>query len=170
MYINDLTENLRCNVKLFADDTSFFTVVHDPDAAALDMNHDLNLIKLWTHNWRMSFNPDPAKQAVEVTFSRKRINVDHPRIQLNDTPVLKVEEHKHLGIVLDSRLSFARHIQAIITKSRQGIGSIQISTTDGCQVTFSKVLLILTTGTHASENPRKKFQQDISFGSGFMLD
>ena len=118
MYINDLTEILRCNVKLFADDTSLFTVVHDPDAAALDMNHDLNLIKLWAHNWRMSFNPDPAKQAVEVTFSRKRITVDHPRILLNDSPVLKVEEHKHLGIVLDSRLSFARHIQAIITKSR----------------------------------------------------
>ena len=98
VYINDLTENLRCNVKLFADDTSLFTVVHDPDAAALDMNHDLNLIKLWAHNWRMSFNPDPAKQAVEVTFSRKRITVDHPRILLNDTPVLKVEEHKHLGM------------------------------------------------------------------------
>ena len=72
----------------------------------------------------MSFNPDPAKQAVEVTFSRKRITVDHPRILFKDTPVLKVEEHKHLGIVLDSRLSFARHIQAIITKSRQGIGML----------------------------------------------
>ena len=27
VYINDLTENLKCNVKLFADDTSLFTVV-----------------------------------------------------------------------------------------------------------------------------------------------
>ena len=125
MYINDLTENLRCNVKLFADDTSLFTVVHDPDTAALDMNHDLNLIKLWAHNWRMAFNPDPAKQAVEVTFSRKRITVDHPRILFIDTPVLKAEEHKHLGIVLDSRLSFARHIQTIITKSRQGTGMLR---------------------------------------------
>ena len=62
VYINDLIENLRCNVKLFADDTSLFTVVHDPDTAALHMNHDLNLIKLWAHNWRMSFNPDPANK------------------------------------------------------------------------------------------------------------
>ena len=125
-YINDLTKNLRCNVKLFADDTSLFTVVKDPDAAALDMNHDLNLIRLWAHNWRMSFNPDPAKQAVEVTFLRKRITVDHPRILFNDTPVFKVEEHKHLRIVLDSRLSFVRHIQVIITKSRQGIGMLRV--------------------------------------------
>ena len=35
-------------------------------------------------------------------------------------------------------------------------------TTDARQVTFSKkVLLILTTGTHASENLRKNFQQDM---------
>ena len=55
IYINDLTDGIKCNVKLFADDTSIFTVVHDPHTAALDMNHDLNLIKLWTsrmHTWR----------------------------------------------------------------------------------------------------------------------
>ena len=84
VYINDLTDGLRCNVKLFADDTSTFTVVHDPYTAALDMNHDLNLIKLWALNWRMSFNPDPNKQAVEVTFSKKRIPMNHPPIFFND--------------------------------------------------------------------------------------
>ena len=72
IYNNDLTDGLRCDVKLFADDTSIFTVVHDPHTAALDMNHDLNLIKLWVHNWRMSFNPDPNKQAVEVTIPRSK--------------------------------------------------------------------------------------------------
>ena len=43
-----------------------------------DMNHDLELIRKWAHNWRMSFNPDPQKQAVELIFSRKRIETDHP--------------------------------------------------------------------------------------------
>ena len=37
IYINDVTDGLKCNVKLFADDTSIFTVVHDPNAAAVDM-------------------------------------------------------------------------------------------------------------------------------------
>ena len=44
VYINDLTTDLKCNVKLFADDTSLFTVVQEPNAAAEDMNHDLELI------------------------------------------------------------------------------------------------------------------------------
>ena len=71
MYINDLTEDLRCNVKLFADDTSLFTVVEDYHVAANDMNHDLEWINQWLYNWRMYFNPDPQKQAVELTLLRK---------------------------------------------------------------------------------------------------
>ena len=32
----------------------------------------------------MSFNPDPQKQAVELTFSRKKIEIDHPNILFNN--------------------------------------------------------------------------------------
>ena len=63
---------LRFLVKLFADDTSIVSVVHDPNVCAADLNHDLDLIKRWAHDRRMSFNADLAKQAVEVTFSRKK--------------------------------------------------------------------------------------------------
>ena len=87
VYINDLTDNLKCNVKLFANDTSLFTIVHNPDHAASDINHDLDIIKSWAHNWRMVFNPDPTKQAVEVTFSIKKISADHPPVLFNDIPV-----------------------------------------------------------------------------------
>ena len=102
VYINDLAVHLKCKVKLFSDDTSLFTVVEDSNAAASDMNHDLDLISQWAHAWRMSFNPDPQKQAVELTFSRKKIEIDHPVILFNNIPVKKVSEHKHLGIILDS--------------------------------------------------------------------
>ena len=125
IYINDLSQNLRCSAKLFADDTSLFTIVKDTRAAATDMNHDLDLIRLWAQNWRMSFNPDPRKQAVELIFSRKSVKTDHPVILFNDLPVTKVDEHKHLGIMLDSKLSFSAHIHAAITKSRKGIGMLK---------------------------------------------
>ena len=72
IYINDLTNNLKCSVKLCADDTSLFTTVQDPNLAASDMNHDLDHIALWAHDWRMSFNPEPRKQAVELIFSKKK--------------------------------------------------------------------------------------------------
>ena len=34
IYINDLTDGMKCKVKLFADDTSICTVVHYENAAA----------------------------------------------------------------------------------------------------------------------------------------
>ena len=57
----DLAVVLKCNVKLFADDTSLFTVVKEPITAANDRIHDLELIRQWAYAWRMSFNPDPEK-------------------------------------------------------------------------------------------------------------
>ena len=111
VYINDLAVGLKCNVKLFADDTSLFTVVEDSNTAANDMNHDLDLISRWAEAWRMSFNPDPQKQAVELIFLRKKIEIDHPVILFNNIPVKKLNEHKHLGIILDSKLSFLSSYQ-----------------------------------------------------------
>ena len=75
------------------------------------MNHDLELIRQWAHDWRMTFIPDPQKQAVELTFSRRKNVVHHPNIFFNNSLVMKVKEHKHLGIMLDSNFSFSPHIQ-----------------------------------------------------------
>ena len=126
LYINDVKGNLKCNFKLFADDTSLFTIIHNSDQAASDLNHDLDIITSWAHTWRMIFNPDPTKRAVEVTFSIKKISADHPPVLFNDIPVIKMNEHRHLGIMLDSKLSFATHIQSIIIKCRRGIGIIKL--------------------------------------------
>ena len=70
----------------------------------------------------MLFNPDPQKQAVELIFSRKTKELDLPEIIFNNIPVMKVDEHKHLGIILDSKLSFSAHIKSAISKTSKGIG------------------------------------------------
>ena len=41
IYINDLTDNLNSNVKLFADDSSFFSEICDPLEIANVLNNDL---------------------------------------------------------------------------------------------------------------------------------
>ena len=71
IYINDLADGLSSNAKLFADDTSLFSDVHNADTTAKELNNDLVKINRWVYKWKMSFNPDPSKQAQEVIFSRK---------------------------------------------------------------------------------------------------
>ena len=41
IYINDLSDNLTSNAKLFVDDTSIFSVVHDVNTSAKELNDDL---------------------------------------------------------------------------------------------------------------------------------
>ena len=51
VYINYLEENLKSNVRFFADDTMLFSVVHDPSITADELNHDLDLINTWATQW-----------------------------------------------------------------------------------------------------------------------
>ena len=71
IYINDLPDNLVSNSKLFADDTSLFSTVADPNVTANQINNDLHNISTWAYQWKMNFNPDTIKQAQEVLYSRK---------------------------------------------------------------------------------------------------
>ena len=73
----------------------------------------------------MQFNPDVNKQAVEVIFSCKRNKPAHPPKFFNDIIVKQLPKHKHLGLILDSKLTFDKHIQESITKARKGIGVIR---------------------------------------------
>ena len=71
IYINDLPDNQSTNVKLFADDTSLFSAVHDITTSSCDLNYDLIRVREWTFQWKMRFNPELSKQAQEVIFTRK---------------------------------------------------------------------------------------------------
>ena len=44
IYINDLSDDLMSNVKLFADDTSLFSVAHDVNTSSTNLNNDLRKI------------------------------------------------------------------------------------------------------------------------------
>ena len=41
IYINDLSVDITSTVKLFADDTSLFSIIHDAKTAAYELNKDL---------------------------------------------------------------------------------------------------------------------------------
>ena len=63
-------------VKIFTDDTSLFALFRDQHTSSDNLNRDLGRTYEWAIQWKMSFNPDPSKQAVEVYFSHKVDPVD----------------------------------------------------------------------------------------------
>ena len=121
IYINDLSDNLLLTVKLFADDTSLFSVVNDNNISVYELNKDLQKISEWAYKWKMSFNPYLRKQAQEVVFSRKVNKSSHPKIFFNNAPVVCASWQKHLGMFLGKSLNFSYHIKEKMTKAMKGI-------------------------------------------------
>ena len=125
IYINDLTNELKSNAKLFADDTSLFTIVKDKTERANILSNDLSEISKWAYDWKMLFNPDPCKSAQDVVFSRKKKTQSHPAISLNNIQVERTSYQKHLGLLLDEKLNFKQHVDSAILKMNIGISVIK---------------------------------------------
>ena len=66
VYINDLSENLHSNLKLFADDTSLFSIVIDEVFLNSRLNDDLTVSNDCAYNWKMRLNPGSTKPTHEV--------------------------------------------------------------------------------------------------------
>ena len=73
----------------------------------------------------MSFNPDPSKQAKEIVFSKNRCVTQLPVLMFNNNVVSSTDSHKHLGMILDSKLSFIKHLKEKISIANKGIGIIR---------------------------------------------
>ena len=125
IYINDLERDIKSSIKFFADDTMLFSLVKDPVISADDLNHDLETIRQWAHQWKLEFNPDPTKKATEVLFSCKKSIPNHPQLLFDGSVVAKINEQKHLGLILDSGLSFEKHLNEKFIKAKQNLGLIK---------------------------------------------
>ena len=120
VYINDLIEVVSSDIRIFADDTFIFRIVDQN--CTQNLSNDLKKITEWAFQWKMLFNPDITKQAVEVVFSNKRKKSFVYPLTFNGIDVKKVEETIHLGLILDSKLNFEHHLQDKLAKARSGLG------------------------------------------------
>ena len=83
---------------------------------------DLSNIADWAHQWKMRFNPNVRKQAVEVIFWQQRCKPQHPAMSFNTVPVKRDREAHHSGVILDDKLNFRRHISDKIKVANKGLG------------------------------------------------
>ena len=112
-------------MRLFADESSLFIKVRDIEETQSQLMEDLDKIASWVRQWKMEFNPDISKQAIEVIFSHKKKKPVHPPLHFNGIPVKRETHTQHLGVILDQRLSFRLHIEEKIKKANKGLGLLR---------------------------------------------
>jgi hypothetical protein len=124
IYINDLPDMISSCIKLFADDTKLYRIVQTQEQTDM-LQSDLTRLAEWSNVWQMEFNIDKCSvihlgshgQGSDYYVVRNGVNC----------PLRATEAERDLGIVIDSHLSFERHIEIIVNKANRQLGLIKRS-------------------------------------------
>ena len=64
IYINDITQNIKSSIKLFADDTSLYVTINEDAVTSTNhLNDDLSQISKWADTCPVKFNADKSKDS-----------------------------------------------------------------------------------------------------------
>ena len=113
IFINDIVDEMECNINLFADDTSVQQRITDMTSFN-KVNRDLQRLTGVGKQWLVIFN---AIKTEYIIISRKRNRLNHPDLFLNCDVSTEVDQHIHLGVTISNTLSWSFHINAAIAKA-----------------------------------------------------
>ena len=125
IFINDLPENIRSSVRLFAADCVLYRNIKSPMDCQI-LQDDLNSLAQWKTNWQMKFNVAKC-HSMRVTRHPpdKHIQFDYT---LHQQRLEQVQSAKYLGETISNDLDWCQHISEIsakVTKTDIGFSSAQ---------------------------------------------
>ena len=126
LYTADMWIGLENKLMAYADDTTLYSIVespHDRAAVADSINRDLSKIQLWCQDWGMKLNPIKT-QSIIVSRSRTSVPV-HPALNICGLPIAVSSSIKLLGVTIDDKLTFEKHIRAITSSIAQKTGLLR---------------------------------------------
>jgi len=120
LFINDLPTVLQhCSIFMFADDVKICRSYNNLADQSL-IQEDLNRFSNWCRNNCLTLNLSKCKV---MTFSwRSAIRGSYT---LNGVELENVNEFRDLGVLMDPKLKFNCHINAIVCKARSMLGFIK---------------------------------------------
>ena len=106
---------------LFADDLALSFTCNNANECNILCNRELNLLSEWSASNKLSINYGRTKSYYMINTY---CNVEHDafEININDVKLENVPQAKYLGVVLDPKLKFDKHIDCIAGKISKSIG------------------------------------------------
>ena len=120
VYINDLPYSVTCNSDLFADDTALHRHIENRSDCDL-LQEDLTSASDWCKSWLLTLKTEKC----EVLHITRKNNPIRCQYSLNNILLPEVNHHKHLGLWLESSLSWNYHINSICAKANKVLGLIK---------------------------------------------
>ena len=134
VYINDIPEQVECNISLFADDTKIYTAVKSI-ADSQKLQTDLNSLAMWTDDCLLRFNANKCKcmsigSTTTTLYNLTDANNNQHNLFITDCK-------KDLGIWLSSTLHPSVQCQKAYSKAMQSLATIKRSFKNITQDSFN---------------------------------
>jgi hypothetical protein len=118
-YINDMPENIKYTVRLFADDTIvYLTITADVDRVHLQ--EDLDRLAHWEQTWKMSFHPEKCN-VLSITMKRNPVT----NCYILHGHQLEQQSAKYLGVSITSDMKWSEHIANICKKANNTLSFLK---------------------------------------------
>ena len=121
-YVADLPSHIQTCSLSYADDVKIFHRIKcQRDVIALQA--DLNRLSDWSKKWNLKLNPAKCRA---VTFSLRTSPIASSYF-LDSHELVRCNEIRDLGVILDKRLTFGAHVDACVSKANRMLGLLMRS-------------------------------------------
>ena len=126
LYINDLPDDVICNIAIYADDITLYSKCHKASdlwqqlELASELEPDLRNVVDWGRKWLVDFN---AGKTQLVSFDRSK-NTDAIDVKMDGSVLEKKTSFKMLGLTFSSKLDWGSYIVSIAKTASKKIGAL----------------------------------------------
>ena len=122
IFINDLPDNIKSSVCLFADDCVLYRNIHSLQDCLI-LQEDLDSLGLWEADWQRKFSVAKCHfMRVTWHYSHKQIIHDYT---LHQQTLENVQSAKYLGITITENMDWGQHISDISSKATKTLGFLR---------------------------------------------
>ena len=126
LYINDLPDNVICNIAIYADDTTLYSKCDQASdlwqqlELASELGSDLRDTVDWGEKWLVDFNPGKT-QLVLFDWSNNNGSID---VKMDGSVLEEQSSFKMLGLTFSSKLDCGSYIISIAKTASKKIGAL----------------------------------------------
>ena len=135
-FINDLPDIFRSPSLLYCDDLKIFRTIRGQDDATL-LQSDLDSLQAWTERWKLKLCSAKCFH-FRITLKKQPIPL---RFTISGSQLDLVGQIRDLGVILDTQLTFANHIDSAVKRGNRALGLL-IRSVQGIRGNYDKTGLL----------------------------
>ena len=126
LYINDLPDDVICNIAIYADDTTLYSKCNQASdllqqlELAFELESDLRDTVNWGRKWLVDFN---AEKSQLVSFDRSK-NTGAIDVKMDWSVLEEKTSFKMLGLTFSSKLDWGSYIISVAKTASKEIGAL----------------------------------------------